>query len=339
MVHHLRTYNNNNDIMIPTIVHYPIPGNACGGLLHIYGKRNAKDIILYCGGWPDGVEPFTPLAKRLATPQRARDNHSEEDNGCFVGITCWPGFDKESFSRLSNFCSFKREGYNFDEVTCCIREAANQLFLEYNSKSRPEDMENHTINENKRKDGSKFTVIFHDFGVLTGLMFVNRSIEEKYFTEHRPDRVVLLDVINGPHQKFKTQFRHMPPYKNHEILVHVAYRGTYACAFAAARYLSSTIGIMVFGILWNFIKLSRLIPLRGIDMRMIAERKMDLHHMVYTMYPYYNLFQCLVYNTHALAKSSLPLDLVQTPVLYLYGPEKNVVSFLFFHQIVFYLYR
>ena len=163
--------------MKPTIIRYPIPGND--GLLHIYGKRTSKNVILYCGGWPDGVAdgPFTPLAKQLATS-------TEHDDGYFVGITCWPGFDYELYQQTK----YRRQGYTFDEVTCCIREAAKQLFIEYNKPTS-----NETDNDDQHKP--QFTTIFHDFGVLTGLMYVNRSIEEEYFTEHKPDKVILLDVL------------------------------------------------------------------------------------------------------------------------------------------------
>jgi len=296
--------------MKPTIIQYPIPGNDIGGgLLHIYGKRTSRNVILYCGGWPDGVAdgPFTPLAKQLATS-------TEHDDGCFVGITCWPGFDYESYQQTK----YKRQGYTFDEVTCCIREAAKQLFIEYNKTTS-----NKIDNDDRHRP--QFTTIFHDFGVLTGCMFVNRSIEEEYFTEHKPDKVILLDVLMQPHRKSDTQYRHLTPYTNHEQLVYLAYRGTFAISFAVMRYISVHIAIVTFGILYGFVKLLRLEPTRRIDGDVVREKKMNLKHMMYTFYPYYHLFQAFIYNKQALAYGSLPLTLKETPILYMYGSEKNAM--------------
>ena len=189
--------------MTPTVIHYPIPGSEIGGLLHIHGKRTAKHVILYCGGFPDNVEPFAPIARRLAA-----STDDGDCDGCFVGVTCWPGFDDESYRRL-NFGDFRRGGFSFDEVACCIREAARQLFLDYRKVSGGED---HVPAKTDVDDGPRFTVIFHDWGVLPGLIFVNRSIMEgnEYFSERPPDRVVLLDVLLSPH-KSVTRFKHLSP--------------------------------------------------------------------------------------------------------------------------------
>ena len=99
-------------------------------------------------------------------------------------------------------------------------------------------------------------------------------------------------------------------------------------SFAMARYISETIGLITFGILWGVVKLLRLEPLRSIDQNQnpVAQRKMNLYHMLYTFYPYYHLFQSMIYSKKTMAHASLPLDLAQTPILYIYGTAKNVVS-------------
>ena len=306
----------------PTIIRYPIPGNENGGLLHIYGSQNASNVILYCGGWPDSVQPFTPMAQRLAASTKS-DNGTDNDDGCFIGITCWPGFDYELYRHQSR--GYKPEGYSFDEVTRCLQEAASQLFAEYNkNKSNSDDGDSKSSNPKKKP---QFTVIFHDFGVVTGLMFVNRAIEEKFFTEHKPDRVVLLDVLMNPHRKFdRAVTRDITSYTNRETLVYSAYRGTFACSFAISQYLGSTIALLMLGIMNSFVKILGLEPTKRIDRRLLAERKMNLHHMVYTFYPYYNLINALLFNQRELKSCTLPLDLSETPVLYIYGQIKNVVS-------------
>ncbi len=48
--------------------------------------------------------------------------------------------------------------------------------------------------------------------------------------------------------------------------------------------------------------------------------------MVYTFYPYYHLFRALLFDDEGLDQGCLPLDLAKTPILYLYGEDKNVVS-------------
>jgi hypothetical protein len=305
--------------MKPTIIRYAIPGNESGGLLHIYGEGTASNVILYCGGWPDGVEPFTSMAMRLAT-----SGSTDTTDGCFVGVTCWPGFDFESYQQLK-FRGFKRGGYNFNEVLCCIREAAKQLFVEY--------YRHHAdVKDKLDTPQPQFTVIFHDFGVLPGLMFVNRSIEEDDFAEHTPNRIVLLDVLLEPHPHFKSQFWHLSPYSVHELLVYLVYRGTFACAFAMLRFLSESIGLLTFRIMYMFVVMLRLAPLhpRCSDMMLLEERKMDHHHLIYTFYPYYYLFRAMLFNKKELVHGCLPLNLVKTPILYLYGEEKNVVSSLLF---------
>mmetsp|Transcript_50701 Transcript_50701/g.108034 ORF Transcript_50701/g.108034 Transcript_50701/m.108034 type:complete len:374 (+) Transcript_50701:38-1159(+) len=301
--------------MEPKILRYPIPGNRHGGLLHIYGDRNSSNIVLYCGGYPDGVEPFAPLARRLAVASGSGSGGDiEEEDSCFVGITCWPGFDYESFRR-DKFRSFRREGYGFEEVAGCIREAATRLFAEYDGKLTERDEE--------PKD-PQFTTIFHDFGVVSGMMFVNRSIEEKFFFERKPDRVVLLDVLVGPHPKFDRPKGRVAPYTSRENLVYLAYRGRNAYSFAVSRWISETFGFIVYWILSSLIGMLGLEPTRRIDNVLLAERRMDPYHMVYASYPYYNLFHAMMYDRRALAQATLPLDLTQTPILYIYGADKNV---------------
>lgn len=302
--------------MKPIIIRYPIPGNDVGGLLHIYGcpSSSASNIILYCGGWPDDCTPFAHLAQRLATP------HDDDDGGSLVCITCWPGFDYE----LYNQNKYKQEGYTFEEVSCCIREATRRLFAEYNKQtSKSSDTDTSAVEGIKKP---QFTVILHDWGVAPGLMFVNRSIEEEYFnSDYIPDKVVLIDVLLGLHHKCTTQYRDVTSYTPREHLVYLAYRGTFAVSFALLRYINATIATIACGMLWSFIGLLNLQPLKGIDVHVLEERKMKPHHLMYTYYPYYNLFRAMLYNKRELYGATLPLDLVKTPVLYLYGVEKNVM--------------
>ena len=145
----------------------------------------------------------------------------------------------------------------------------------------------------------QFTVIFHDFGVLPGLMFVNRSIEEQNNNDDFggqiiiPDRIVLLDVLLEPHGKCKSQHLKLSPYTTYELFVYLAYRGTFASAFVMLRYVSESIGLFTFRILYTFVILLGLAPLhpRSHDVRLLQERKMDQHHLVYTFSPTITCFK------------------------------------------------
>jgi pimeloyl-ACP methyl ester carboxylesterase len=294
----------------PRVITYPIPANDDGGLLHIYGGANAKNIIICCGGYPDDHKPFTPLARRLA---------SEADS--LVGITCFPGFDLDSYSK-SKFNGFKRTGYSFEEVCNCIREAVSRLFTEWKSKSS-EDI------------SPKFTLILHDWGVVPGLMFANRTIEEQY-SLHVPNKIVLLDILTPPHKQYEdlpkqedVQYSLRP--SMYELLVCISYRFALAASFAVLRYASDILGLISMALMFGLVHLLGLNPARTVDSTLIEKRAQEAkfplafyRHLVYMSYPYYYLFKCFIIGK-GLEDISLPLDLKSSPILYIYGTDKNVM--------------
>ena len=320
-------YGTMKSIEDPRIVNYPIPGNEGGGVLHIYGKPNARNVILYCGGFPDDHQPFTPLARLLATSEDGID--SEDD--CFVGITCFPGFDYSIFGR-TKFQGFRRKGYSFEEVAICIREATNRLFLEYdnaheedNKGTRMDDSSASIENEIKKP---QFTCIFHDWGVVPGLTFVNRAIEQE-FTQHTPDRIVLLDVLTWPHPNYKdlpsqNEVSYPLQPSNRDLLFSFSYRAALASGFFMLRYISELFGLITAGILYGIVFLLKLNPTLDIDNRLVGARDFNPFHLVYMFYPYFYMFQN-IFTKSGLDYASVPLDLVKTPILYIYGPEKNVM--------------
>jgi pimeloyl-ACP methyl ester carboxylesterase len=296
----------------PTIITYAIPGNDNGGILHIHGNPRSTKMILCCGGYPDDHKPFTPLAKRLA---------SEGD--CIVGITCFPGFDLDAY-RKSKFDGYKRTGYNFDEVCASIREAVSQLFAHWETKSEVDAV------------SPKFTIILHDWGVIPGLMFVNRAIDEQY-SSHVPNRIVLLDVLTMPHRDYKNIPRQEDvPYSLkpswYELAVCFTYRFALASSFALLRFVSDIVGLVNVSIMFGIVMLLRLNPTYGFDNHYaIRERARKAssplsfyRHLVYMCYPYYYMFRCFLRGT-GFEDIHLPLDLKSTPILYIYGTEKNVM--------------
>lgn len=294
------------------ILHYPIPGNPTGGILHIYGEPTPQqDVILYCGGFPDGLEPISNLAERLATTRNGNDR------GCYIGVTCFPGFDCETFNE-QKFNGFKRGGFTFDEVTCCLRDAADALFMEH-AKA--------TADESK----TTFTLMTHDWGAAIGHMFINRAIDEPKFTQHKPNRAVMLDVLMSPHPKsnHKEALRgievYTPTARDH--LFTLAYRTAFAISFAASLHISETIGLIVMGIMVTVgFKIFRLSPLMDVDSEHMKKTRTDPELFLYMTYPYYHMFrEFFKGSTNAFVDATLPLDLKQMPILYIYGAQKNVM--------------
>lgn len=299
----------------PKVLNYPIPGNPTGGILHIYGEpAAAQDVILYCGGFPDGLEPISDLAERLAT---ARDG---QDRGCYVGVTCYPGFDNKSFNE-HKYAGFKKSGFTFDEVTCCVRDAADLLFTEH-SKS---------VSSSKDECTTTFALMTHDWGVLIGHLFINRAIEEPSFTQHKPDRLVMLDVLlrPNPYSNYREVLRGIEIYKptRRDYLLSLSYRIAFAVSFAALQYISETVGLIVLAILRTVVfDILKLKPLQDFDGKHIKESAKDPWHFLYMMYPYYHMFQEIFKGSESVfAAATLPLDLKETPILFIYGAKKNVM--------------
>lgn len=301
--------------MKPEVVHYPIPGNATGGILHIYGEPTAtQDIVLYCGGFPDGLEPISNLAERLAK------THDGQDSGCYVGVTCFPGFDYESFNERK-FTGFKKSGFTFDEVTCCVRDAADLLFKEHAKSASSSSDEYKTT----------FTLMTHDWGAVIGHLFINRAIEERSFTQHKPDRLVMLDVLMFPHPKsnckevLKGSEVYIPNARDH--LFTISYRTAFAISFAMLQLFSETAGLIALGILSTIVfKILKLNPLSDVDSQHMKRCMKDPKHFLYMMYPYYHMFRELFKGSTNVFKSAMmPLDLRKTPILYIYGARKNVM--------------
>lgn len=304
--------------MKPKVVNYPIPGNPTGGILHIYGEPATKqDIILYCGGFPDGLEPISNLAERLATTRS-----DGQIRGCYVGVTCFPGFDYETFNE-QKFTGFKKSGFTFDEVTCCVRDAADLLFQEHtkSSGSSSADEDNKTT----------FTLVTHDWGALIGHLFINRAIEERSFTQHKPDRLVMLDVLLSPNPQsnYKEVLRgsevSKPTARDH--LLSMSYRTAFAISFAMLQYISETVALITMGILSTIVfKILKLSPLMHVDQEHMKKCAKEPKHFLYMMYPYYHMFREVSKGSaNVFSASMLPVDLKETPILYIYGAKKNVM--------------
>ena len=90
------------------------------------------------------------------------------------------------------------------------------------------------------------------------------------------------------------------PYTNRETLVHAAYRGIFACTFA---YHESWYAITMCTV-WYHLFICQNTGVWASQenrSRLLAERKMNQHHIIFTFYPYYNLINTLMFNHRELA--------------------------------------
>jgi pimeloyl-ACP methyl ester carboxylesterase len=285
---------------------YDIPHEEAGGCLFLYGNPDAAHIVLTCAGFPDDHSSFGPLAQRLA-----------KESNCLVGVTCLPGFDDRPEKPWRNH---HKEGFTFLEMVASLHEATKVLRA-------------HSTNPK-----AKFTAIFHDWGCMLGLMFTNRALnlleQDDSSDQHAftPDQVVLFDVCLGAHPKatnVPVPPRQTMQYIIYDLSVQVAYRLLLAVCFLLQYYISSQMAAYVFQFGFLLLHILRLSPVRAIDNKMPRAPK-DPKRLAYMAYPYYYLWKAILTGKVVtdLAGAHLPKDLVETPVLYLYGLDKNI----HFHQ-------
>lgn len=53
-------------------------------------------------------------------------------------------------------------------------------------------------------------------------------------------------------------------------------------------------------------------------------KQTSLAHILYMAYPYYYTWKAILCNSSELSGFCMPLDLQQTPILYMYGADKNI---------------
>ena len=177
------------------------------------------------------------------------------------------------------------------------------------------------------------TVIFHDWGVVGGMNYVNQCLEEgdisKYIT---PDRVVLFDALGTPHpdrndmkDNIISNIQQDGPRKTFFSLF---YRVACATAFFFWSHISKQLGNFIQGMNRWCMEHSFLWPLYDVDVNILTSRQnpISTDRMAYMGYPYYNMLK-MIFTGRAkglLYCFSLPKDMNRTPVLYMYGMHKRV---------------
>lgn len=279
------------------IANYPIPGDPKGGALLIFGDENAKNMALMSAGFPDGPEIFLPFASRLA-----------KETDTLVGVTCLPGYDDREDKPWTEHKRDKKDGYSFDEMAICIREAAKALRSESSCPSKP-----------------KFTGIFHDWGTCPGAMWSNRAIAEG--SDNAPDELVYFDVLMPPHP----QTLNIPAEEKksmYQVFCGSFYQCVFVCAFGIQRYVSNALAIMclVLGIIP--IAVLPIGPTLKIDDAIHQQRSppLSLSRVIFMCYPYFHMTSVSVKKLLKYELDddfTLPQDLAKVPVLYMYGTEKR----------------
>lgn len=284
----------------PREVSYRIPGNEKGGTLLVLGNPKASQLIFLHAGYPDDHQPFLPLATKLAF---------EHDS--LVGIACLPGYNDPD--PLAG--GYKPGGYTFEEVLTATREAVTTLRAQQQQLSS--DVATH----------KKIHYIFHDWGVVIGSIFVNRILEEgpSVSRELLPGKVVFLDVLPPPHgEDTRAILGPNPPRLSFLARVReMTYRGVLAASFALQRYIHSYIAIPFLLSNMTILKCIGLSPVTNVDLESFRERKqsLSLSRMIWMAYPYYNIFNGDILSV--VKKYRLPKKSSHTPVLYMYGADKN----------------
>lgn len=302
------------------VVTYDTVAGANGGALHLFGKSDAPNIVLMCAGYPDDQDCFLPFASELADEVRC--------GGCLVGVTCLPGYDDRNDFR---YTEHRRSGYTFDEWGECLREAAKALRSQ-SSYGNPDG------GDGDRAARAKLTVIFHDWGVVGGMWYVNKSLGEGDISRDiAPDRIVLFDVLGPPHpdtnvRRDKNAGGMMSTLS--DTFYSLFYRTNLAIGFVLRlhapaklfeKIVNSRIGVSFLKLAFAIVK--RLWPCDDMDFDLLESRQnpISVDRLLYMAYPYYHLFKLMFTGrVKEMRGCSLPKDLNISPVLYMYGMHKRV---------------
>ncbi|KAL7576507.1 hypothetical protein ACA910_018007 [Epithemia clementina (nom. ined.)] len=307
-------------------VAYPLGSDEKAGCLMLFGNPERADkLAILCAGFPNDHACFYPLASRLA-----------KEANCLAGVMCIPGYDDRSPERP--WTSHPKNGYTFDEWVHALREAILAL-RQYSNDPKNQQPQ-------QPRPQLLLTGIFHDWGVIPGLMHTNRVLlqtptttttsDGDSSTNHDParlDQLVLLDVLVDPHPnhpglhdiivpKQPSLFRQV-----YKTVTTLAYRILLAKVYVTQRYISKHVALLQFGFGFGLLGLLGLSPGRAMDDKIVQDLHLNPFRVMYMAYPYYGLIKSRVWGTFQrdFYGCHLPLDLKATPVLYMYGLNKNIM--------------
>jgi len=278
-------------------------------------KTTVSRILLLAAGYPDDHSVFVPLASRLAA----------EQPDCITAVTCLPGFDNDTEDDndgtpqpQDSYHTPRPDGYTFPEIAAALREAAKVV--------------------KRQNPHAHLSVIFHDWAVVPGLLFVRQALREDQAaaaqqqlegtTTHAPlslapDQMVLMDVLFSPFGA--AEAKRAPLASWYKITVLYAYQHALVLLFVVHRDLSQRLARWLFPIVCHVLCALRLFPLhRSVDRRWLvatpAERRID---KCYIYWQFWKAVYSGEFQRNHLARDWLvPLDRVD--LLFLYGTDKVV---------------
>lgn len=282
------------DIVDPEkVVNYPVGNDEKGGALFLYGNPNASKIAICCAGFPDDHSIFQSFASRLS-----------KENSCFVGVTCIPGYDDRPDKPWT---SHPDKGYTFQDMTNNVTEAVKALKQESTCKD------------------AKLTGIFHDWGTFPGAIWSNRVLAEDDGSTQL-DRLVYFDVLPEPRKDTK-DLPKAPPGILQETLFETLATWLYRIIFIVTNmlqlYVAHVVALLFFGVSMSILNILNLSCTRAIDAKVAGEAgfSRSKRHLFWMMYPYRSMLKPSTLKDAV--DFALPKDLKTTPVLYMYGLDKN----------------
>lgn len=276
--------------------------SSTNSALFLYGDPSSSKMALLCAGFADDHTVFQPFAKALS------------EQGVFCGVMCLPGFDDREDAPWT---SHNPNGYTFDEMVQCLREAAKLL----------REMSTH--------ESAEFTAIFHDWAILIANIWCQRLEEEAEGAAApdpiQPDKLVLFDVLGKPSPKatnIPTENLEEPTIR--EFLARRIYIYIMSLGFLVQRYVSRKLAPVVIIPLFLLLVVLGLVPSYKFDGESIeplyGENKPGIQRMMYMAYPYWglirhngNLFAANLFAGNLFAHH---LDWKAMPIFYLYGTKK-----------------
>ena len=157
------------------------------------------------------------------------------------------------------------------------------------------------------------------------------SILQHGLKELIPDELVLLDVCMPPHPKTDTsslQIEHSFIETLFTWLALFVMQINMAFAFLTQYYITPDIAVLQYFAGFTIARWMLLFPYHDVDDGNFATRlaAVNMHHLMYMMYPYYYYWKSkLCFWKNELQGCHLPIDLRKTPVLYMYGQDKNIM--------------
>ncbi|GKY93935.1 hypothetical protein MPSEU_000360400 [Mayamaea pseudoterrestris] len=269
------------------ILHYPIHGDLNGGTLILLGDKQAKNVVFLMGGFPDDHQAFLNMATSLA------------QNGCFVGVTCLPGYD-----RIEPWVKHPH-GFTLEQIVAACGGAMYALVAQSQASER------------------NLTCMFHDWGCVFGLVQANRVIQENVPFLH-PKQLVLFDVCGPPHPEIQANMNDKGKMGFWNSFKAATYQLFFAGCFALQTHVSRHLAHAFYAV--GSLVLFRILPFNPVgpqDKLLLQSRATSIptRKFIYMMYPYYYMARQgrSFFKQYHLPK---PNDM---RVLYMYGVNKNVM--------------